>query len=239
MTENFSQNTKPRSERVGSMITRLPQLVWWRRLLRRLIKWLAVLLVAMIMRLETKGLEKFPKHGPALLVSNHLGDADVLIGLAIAPSENIEAFAKSELYDFPVLGKLMDAYGVIWIHRGQPDRRALRTALQGLGEGRFIAIAPEGRESLTGELEDGTGGAAYLALKAEVPIVPITLTGSENRQIFGNMKRLQRTRVSLTVGSPFHLQKKSDRRASIRVGIDTIMQKLADQLPASYRGQYS
>ena len=59
----------------------------------------------------------------------------------------------------------MDWYGTIWVHRGRPDRRALRAALNGLAEGRMLAIAPEGRESISGELEQGTDGAAYIALR--------------------------------------------------------------------------
>ena len=80
------------------------------------------------------------------MVSNHLGDADGIVGLAFAKTP-FDLLGKIELYDFPVVGKLMDWYGTIWVHRGRPDRRALKTALDGLAEGRMVAIAPEGRES--------------------------------------------------------------------------------------------
>src|SRR3990172_6983930 len=153
---------KPRSEIIRPEITRLPKLTWRRLLFRRLLIRLARVVVWIGTRTQAKRLENFPQQGPAVIVSNHLGDADVVVGLAFAAS-NVEVLAKSELYDFFLLGWLMDTYGVIWVHRGQPDKKALRAALQALAEGRMIAIAPEGRESLTGELEEGTGGAAYLA----------------------------------------------------------------------------
>jgi 1-acyl-sn-glycerol-3-phosphate acyltransferase len=188
-------------------------------------------------KVEVNGLENLSRRGPALVVANHLGDADVLVGLAYV-SSGFDAVAKVELYDFPVLGFLMESFGVIWIHRGQPDRQALRCVLEGLEEGRVIYIAPEGRESVTGSLEEGTQGAAYLALKAGVPLIPMTFTGTENKRVFANLKRLRRTRITLTVGPPFELEQLPDWRESVRVGTLTIMKKLAEQLPEEYRGVY-
>jgi 1-acyl-sn-glycerol-3-phosphate acyltransferase len=189
--------------------------------------------------LETDGLENLPKEGPAIIVGNHLGDADFIIGLAISPTHIIEVLTKSELYEFPILGKILDLYGVIWVHRGQPDRKALRSELQALERGRIIALAPEGRESLSGALEEGTGGAAYLAIKSSVPIIPVTITGTENDIVYGNLKRFRRTTVSLKVGLSFYLQSTSDLRESVRDGTMKIMKSLANQLPYSYRGDYS
>jgi 1-acyl-sn-glycerol-3-phosphate acyltransferase len=239
MTQRFKKTPKPRSVRVGADITRLPRMVWWRRVFRKMMKSLCRLLVATCLQVEMDGEENLPRNGPAIIVSNHLGDADMIIGIAIAPRENIEVLAKSELNKFPALGLIMDLYGVIWVHRGQPDRRALRAALHGLEEERIIALAPEGRESLTGSLEEGTGGAAYLALKANVPIIPVTVTGTENSRVYGNLKRFRRTQVTLSVGVPFDLKVCADRREGIRIGTEFIMKTLASQLPPTYRGSYS
>ena len=229
---------KPRSEIIRPEITRLPKLTWRRLLFRRLLIRLARVVVWIGTRTQAKGLENLPQQGPAVIVSNHLGDADVVVGLAFAAS-NVEVLAKSELYDFFLLGWLMDTYGVIWVHRGQPDKKALRAALQALAEGRMIAIAPEGRESLTGELEEGTGGAAYLALKSDAPVIPVTFTGSENRRVFWNIKHLRRTNITITVGAPFRLKQLRTLKESILFGTEAIMKILARQLPPSYRGAYA
>jgi 1-acyl-sn-glycerol-3-phosphate acyltransferase len=183
-------------------------------------------------------MENFPMQGAALIVTNHLGDADVVVSLAFFPRPT-ESLAKIDLYfDYPALGWLMDAYGVIWLHRGSADRRALQSAIQGLSEGRLVYIAPEGRESLSGALEEGTGGAAYLALKSGVPLVPITFTGTENAVIFNNLKHLRRSEVSMTVGPAFYLSELDNLREAVREGTQIIMNKLAQQLPAHYRGVY-
>lgn len=228
---------KPVTQRVRPEITRLPPLHPWRKVARWLLILFLRLLARLLTRMRIQGMENTPQQGPVLVVSNHLGDADLVLGIAFADRQ-LDAIAKADLYDFPLLGWLMEAYGVIWVHRGQPDRRALRAALQGLSEGRMIAIAPEGRESLTGELEEGTPGAAYLALKSGASILPVTFTGTENRRLYANLKRLRRTEISLTIGKPFYLTQTGSWRQAVEQGTLQIMHTLAQQLPPEYRGVY-
>jgi 1-acyl-sn-glycerol-3-phosphate acyltransferase len=229
--------SKPVTERFRPEITRLPPLTPWRRAARWFLVRLVRLVVRLLIRVHMSGSENTPPHGPVLVVSNHLGDADLVLGIALS-ARPVDAVSKADLYDLPVLGWLMEIYGVIWVHRGLPDRRALRAVLQGLDEGRMIAIAPEGRESVTGKLEEGTHGAAYLALKSGAPILPVTFTGTENRLVYGSLKRLRRAEITLTVGKPFHLQPGDDWRQAIDQGTEQIMRTLAEQLPPEYRGVY-
>ena len=236
---NFdSRPAKPQSRASGSELTRLPELTPGRRRIRRGLKLLSGLLLWLFARVEVTGLEKFPPPGPALVVSNHLGDADVVLALYYLP-EVVEAMAKIELYSLPVVGKIMEAFGVIWVHRGQPDRRALRAALEGFLQARKIGVAPEGRESLTGGLEEGVGGAAYLALKGQVQVVPITFTGTENAELFQNLRQLKRTPMTMTIGEPFVLTKAGDFRQDVKAGTRQIMVALSRQLPPQYRGVYA
>ena len=184
-----------------------------------------------------EGLANFPAKGPALVVVNHLGDADAPLLVSSIPA-SLDALGKIELYDFPILGKLMDWYGIIWLHRGKADRRAIRMALDGFDEGRMIVIAPEGRYSLVGGLEEGQQGAAFLALKAGVPIVPVVMIGTENEHVYGHLKRLRRPPVKLRVGKAFRLRQRADHQETMREGTLQIMAALADLLPESYRGAY-
>lgn len=184
-----------------------------------------------------EGLENFPHAGPALVAVNHLGDADGPLLVSTLPV-SLDALGKIELYDFPILGKLLDWYGIIWLHRGQPDRRAIKAALEGFDEGRFILIAPEGRFSLIGGLEEGQPGAAFLALKGNVPIIPAVVIGTENAHVYGHLKRLQRAPVTLKVGKPFHIRQQANRRETVREGTEQIMEALANLLPETYRGSY-
>jgi 1-acyl-sn-glycerol-3-phosphate acyltransferase len=237
MLHEASQPPKPRSEVIRPEITFLPRLSLRRRIFRRLVLLLARLIGWLLLDVRVSGRQHVPRRGPLLVVSNHLGDADLIAGwtFSLTPAD---VLSKAELYDYPVVGALLRAYGVIWVHRGQPDRRALRAAIQGLEEGRIVAIAPEGRESVSGSLEEGTGGAAYLAWKSGAPILPVAFTGTENAHIYGSLRRLRRAKVTAVLGEPFLLEKLSDRRLAIEQGTAKIMQAIADLLPAEYRGVY-
>jgi 1-acyl-sn-glycerol-3-phosphate acyltransferase len=209
-----------------------------RRTFRSFGRWLCRTVIVICTKRTVEGLENFPREGPALVVINHLGDADAPLLVGSVPV-SLDAIGKIELYDLRILGKMMDWYGVVWLHRGQPDKRAIRAALDGLREGRFFVIAPEGRYSLTGGLEEGTHGAAFLAYKADVPIVPVVVIGTENEHVYGHLKRLKRAPVTFRVGKPFRLSQQAGRRESMREGTLQIMESLASLLPASYRGAYS
>ena len=140
---------KPISEVYRPELTRLPTITWMRQVVRLILKGLIWVITNLLLNTTLNGREYLPKEGPLLIVSNHLGDADGVVGLALAKAP-FDVMGKVELYDLPVVGRLLDWYGTIWVHRGRPDRRALRAALNGLAEGRMIAIAPEGRESVSG-----------------------------------------------------------------------------------------
>ncbi len=183
-------------------LTRLPALHRARRLFRGLVRLLARALIRVLTRCSLRGLEYLPNAGPALIAINHLGDADTAIMLAALPVAS-EVLGKIELLsEYPVLWRLMDWYGTIWLHRGRVDRRALACAVEALADGRIVTIAPEGRYTLTQGLEEGGFGAAYVALRAGVPIIPVALTGTDNGSVYGSLRRLRRAPISLTAGMP-------------------------------------
>lgn len=237
MQNPLSSPPKPITEVWRPDLVALPRLTPARRAFRIFLRALAKLVTFFTMRTTIRGMENFPRQGPALIVINHLGDADaVLVGASIPTT--IDGMGKIELNDDRFVGPIFRAYGVIWVHRGRPDRRALRAALDALAEGRMVGLAPEGRQSVIGGLEEGNEGAAFLAMKSGAPIVPIAMTGTENDHIYGHLKKWKRAPVTLTVGKPFHLSEQADRQKMLQEGTRQIMQSLANLLPDSYRGNY-
>lgn len=237
MQNQLSSPPKPVTDVWRPDLVALPRLTLARRAFRVFMRGLTKLVTFFTLRPIVSGLEHFPKTGPALIVINHLGDADVVLVAASIPT-TIDGMGKIELNDDWLVGPIFRAYGIIWVHRGRPDRRALRAALDGLAQGRMIGLAPEGRQSVIGGLEEGNEGAAFLAMKSGAPIVPIAMTGTENENTYGHLKRWKRARVTLTVGKPFVLPEKADRQAMLREGTRQIMESLANLLPESYRGDY-
>ena len=231
------QPPKPVTEIWKPELVRLPELTRLRLAFRKFAYGLVKLVVWSCLRVTREGLENIPSSGPLLIVINHLGHADVPALISSLPYTP-DALGEIELYDVPILGRLMDWYGVIWLHRGRPDKRALRAALDGLAEGRIIVIAPEGRYSLTGALEEGTGGAAFLAHKSGAPILPIAVIDTENKSVFGHLKKWRRAPVTVRVGKVFRLaDQPSARKEALETGTSRIMAALADLLPEKYRGK--
>jgi 1-acyl-sn-glycerol-3-phosphate acyltransferase len=230
---------KPVSEIWRPELVRLPKLPPARRTFRFFVRGVLKLIAQICLNVSSEGVENLPQKGPLLIVINHLGDADTPALMSVFPFLP-EALAGIEVFEIPVLGKLMDWYGVIWLHRGRADTRALRAALNGLAEDRILVIAPEGRYSLTGALEEGTGGAAFLAYKSGAMILPIVVTDTENENVYGHLKRFRRARVHVKVGKIFKMAEQSrGRQEAIDLGTRQIMQALADLLPEKYQGAYS
>ncbi len=228
---------KPITEIWRPELTRLPDLTLPRRLFRRGMQLLMRLVLLLVTRTTVSGLEHLP-HGPALIAVNHLGDADAVVLLAALPIQP-EVLAKIEMLYFPLVGKIMDWYGMIWLHRGQPDRRALRAALNAFAQGRSLVVAPEGRYTLTKGLEPGSPGAAYIAAHANMPVIPVALTGTGNNDVYGSLRRLRRPRVTVTVGEPVELLPWGDSHEARRENTERIMRAIARLLPPDYRGFYA
>jgi 1-acyl-sn-glycerol-3-phosphate acyltransferase len=239
MRDQPSLPPKPVTDVWRPDLVALPKLTFKRRAFRSFLRGLTKLLTFLLLRPGVNGLENFPRYGPALIVFNHLGDADAVLMMATLPYLSpAEGIGKIELNEHWLVGPIFRAYGIIWVHRGQPDRKAIRAALEGLAEGRIVALAPEGRQSLIGGLEAGNAGAAFLALKSGAPIIPVAMTGTENSNIYGHLKRWKRAPVTLKVGKPFSLPQHADRQKTLQEGTRLIMETLATMLPESYRGQY-
>ena len=197
----------------------------------------ARLLARLLLQLTVRGAERVPLSGGVLLTMNHLGGADPVLVLSFCPRPPLVA-GKVEILSWPIVGLVVRAYGMIPLHRGHAnaDRAALVRVLASLAAGEALLIAPEGRESHTGALEAGQGGAAFLAQHAAgIPIVPVALTGTAWKDILPAWRRLRRPCVTLTFGPPYRLTGGLRRQAAV----DEIMSHIAALLPAEFRGVYA
>jgi 1-acyl-sn-glycerol-3-phosphate acyltransferase len=189
---------------------------------------------------EVRGSHNVPDSGPLLVVFNHMAHFDGPLVVASLPLE-MEVIGLSDLWDVPVTGQFLRLYGVIKVHRDQYDREVLRQALRILAENRVLGMAPEARQSPTATLERGRRGAAYLAIKSGVPILPIGLAGTET--VYSALGHLRRPRLSVNIGETFRLEGPlapgQERQAQLDLGRDLIMRRIAALLPAQYRGVYA
>jgi 1-acyl-sn-glycerol-3-phosphate acyltransferase len=128
---------------------------------------------------------------------------------------------------------------VFFVRRGAGDRSAQRIALAILEQGAALGVFPEGTRSRDGQLADGRAGAALLAIRTGVPILPVSVSGTQH--IFHGRRLIpRRSKVTIRIGPTFTLPVQADGldRAALRAGTETIMRAIAAQLPPEQRGRW-
>jgi 1-acyl-sn-glycerol-3-phosphate acyltransferase len=192
-----------------------------------------------LLRVEVEGLERIPASGAVILATNHINSIDGLLLYTLLP-RHIIAWAKIEIWGNPILRILAESLEPIPLRRGELDIHSVRLALQALGDGKMLGIAPEGTRSWHGRLQQGHPGLVFLVLRApDTFILPAVVYGQER---FGkNLRRLRRTQVNVIIGQGFHLNPGGGRvtREMRQEITDEIMMQLAALLPPEYRGVYS
>jgi 1-acyl-sn-glycerol-3-phosphate acyltransferase len=142
--------------------------------------WARWLLRGAGVRVQTRGLEQIDPTGSYVFAANHASYLDTPAILANIPVE-FRFLAKRELFKIPAIGTHLDRAGHIPVDRDDP-RASVRTMTEAARiireRGISVLIFPEGGRSADGELKDFRDGAAYIAIKAGVPLVPVAIAGT-------------------------------------------------------------
>jgi 1-acyl-sn-glycerol-3-phosphate acyltransferase len=141
--------------------------------------WTGSILLAAGVKLEITGLEKIDRTKSYIFIGNHQSHFDVF---AIFTSLPLTArfMAKAELYRIPVFGWALTATGTVRIDRSNREKSiaSMNDALERIRKGVSVVIFPEGTRSVDGEIKDFKKGGFVLALKGQIPIVPVSISGS-------------------------------------------------------------
>lgn len=193
----------------------------------------------LLARIRVYGREHIPAAGPYIVVLNHTSVADTPVLLLSFPTMPWRFFAVEKWRTHPIYGPIMSWLGAIYVKRDEIDRSQLREALTALKAGQVFGLAPEGTRSETGAMMPAKDGAAYLASRARVPIVPVGLANHD--VLFRNVRRLRLTTLEVHVGRPFQLPDLAHRVRSQDLPAYThlIMVHIAAQLPPRYHGYYA
>lgn len=124
------------------------------------------------------GQEHVPTTGPLVVVSNHASNFDPPL-LSNCVGRPVAFMAKEELFRIPVLKQAIQLYGAYPVKRGASDRNAIRAALSALQNGWAVGIFLQGTRTADGTVTDPKLGAALIAAKAQVPLLPVSLWGTE------------------------------------------------------------
>lgn len=192
-----------------------------------------------IFRVRVEGLNRVPEHGAGIVASNHFSNFDPILLGAYLP-RRITYLAKRELVDTPILGALYRLWGVIPVTRDGMDLGAIRQLFRVLKSEYLVGMYPEGTRSRDHVLHAPHAGAAYIALKAGVPIVPVSIWGPDMFSWRGWV-RDGRASVTIRFGSPIELGRYQGRVRSqdLDAAGEVIMRAIASGLPDRYRGAYA
>ena len=131
--------------------------------------------------------------GKAILISNHFSLGDP-IRLAFVAPRPIHFMAKQELFDSKLKRFFLTQLLAFPVYRKQADMLSLKQAMAVLDKNHIFGIFPEGRRSLTGELDSFEKGAAFLAIRCNAPIIPI----------YADLYWKKRGQIRMIIGETIH-----------------------------------
>ena len=167
-------------------------------------------------RLRMTGNLNVPRRGGVLLCPNHISDLDPTAVQNASPRA-LWFMAKRELFGMklPIIGELgpkMRFMQTFPVDPNEPDRDALKHAAELLKAGQPLVVFPEGYCSKSGELNEIQAGAVMLALRGDVPIVPVGLWGTQSVMPYGSLiMRPTLNRVHVHFGQPLYFDDLKDK----------------------------
>lgn len=211
-----------------------------RKLIRKILHFLARPAFGLLTRLEVNGAENLPENGPFLMVGNHFSFIDPACFVCIAPWE-IEFVGGADMPHAPLAARIIPLlWGYHPLYRGTGAKDSLRTAEGILKQGGILGIFPEAGNWAT-VLRPARPGTAFLASRSGAPLLPVGLVGMND--VFPSLRRGRRAKIQINIGKLFgpfraegHGQKHRDQLDEIG---HEIMRHIAELLPQEKRGHYS
>ncbi len=193
------------------------------------------LVARLAFRLRVEGRAFEPPEGPLIVAGNHASLLDPpLIGMALRRQGAY--MAKEELFSVPILGAWLRSIGSFPVRRGTPDRRAIRRSLEILERGGVLVIFPEGTRSEDGRLRPAEPGAAMIALRTGVRVLPAAVVNS-HRILPKGARRPRFERVIVRFGPVLEVPKVEGRldHATLEEWGRRIMAAIERMLPDDQR----
>ncbi len=155
------------------------------------------------------GADRVPTQGPLIVVSNHASDFDPPI-LSCCVGRPVAFMAKESLFRVPGLSQAIQLYGAYPVRRGASDRKALQLAMGYLEAGWAAGIFLGGTRTPDARIDDPKQGAAWIAAMLQVPLLPVSLYGTE-RILTRGTSLPSRVPVTVRIGEPIAPPASTDR----------------------------
>ncbi len=185
------------------------------------------------------GLEHIPAEGGALIAANHTGWLDFIftgMGPHIAGRRLVRFMAKKEVFSAPVIGAMMRGMRHVPVDRAA-GADSIDSAVDWIKKGSLVGIFPEGTISRAFELSDFKTGAARIAQRADAPLIPCAIWGSQRIWTKELPRRLGRTHTPVIIryGAPVSLEGTPEE---VTARLKLAVQELLDANRAEYEEKY-
>jgi len=191
-------------------------------------------LLPLLSRTSVQGLENFPMDGPLIVVGNHTGAMEVVLMGAYSPRV-LEFMGAMEMPWNGWMGKVIDLYGLIPVHRGYTSNTSLKMGVDVLRQGGVLGVFPEGGFWEPGKQKAQTG-AAWLSYIAQAPVLPIGF--GDTRGKMAEMLQFKRPAFEMNVGRmlpPVQLERSTHKKEALQMAADAIMDAVWDLVPDEER----
>ena len=179
-------------------------------------------------RVRIKGRENIPKSGAYVIAPVHRSNIDTLLSGCLT-RRRIRFMGKDSLWKYKWSGALFSSLGAFPVHRGTPDREALRICEEAVRGGEPAVLFPEGTRQSGPKVQPLFEGAAFVAARAGVPIVPVGIGGSEWAMPKGS-KRILPVKVAIVVGEPIPVPARTEGSRVSRRAVAELTDTLAERL---------
>jgi 1-acyl-sn-glycerol-3-phosphate acyltransferase len=179
-------------------------------------------------RVEIRGRSNVPSSGPYVIAPVHRSNIDTLLAGCLT-HRRIRFMGKDSLWKYRWSGALFSSLGAFPVHRGTPDREALRMCEAALAGGEPVVLFPEGTRQSGPVVQPLFEGAAFVAARAGVAILPVGIGGSEWAMRKGS-KRISPVKVVMVVGEPIPPPERSAGARVSRRAVADVSERLHSRL---------
>ena len=185
------------------------------------------------LRLRVFGLENVPREGSFVFAPTHRSTIDIPVASA-ATRRRMRFMGKDSIWKYKPIGKIMTGLGAFPVTRGSADLEALKRCIVIVQSGEPLVMFPEGTRHYGPEVQPLFDGAAYIALKTGVPIVPAAIAGTEDVMRSGS-KAIRFKKCRMVIGKPIAADVPGGGRASreqigdLTVQLQNELQRLLDE----------
>lgn len=189
-----------------------------------------------VWRAKVVGTGRLPREGGYILAPSHRSMMDIPF-IALVTARRIRFMGKESVFRIPVLGRAFRALGGFPVARDGTDRKAVRDSIGMLNAGEVLVVYPEGTRQRGPKIQPLQPGAAYLALRSGVPIVPVGMAGTEEILRTRRGRGPGLARVVIVVGEP--LSPPAVQGAVPRAEVEALGERLAGALQAVFDEAYA